>query len=225
MNSDGDRTNSVNLVDVDTMESCLHSELPIPLKEAHVFEFQGTILLCTSSTDNYGKKLQCFKWSDGNWETFPVDDDVFGTKMKFISAVSVPNMGIWFMGATSNGKSGVSVIVDENGEWKNGPKWTRIRQRACSVLLSDTKVAHIGGEKSSTQSAKIGNTIDMFDVDPDLDNPTETWPVDVQMGWERKHLSCALIPKGLDGHPTVAICKLIYESIVDKSNYHMHIKC
>ena len=28
------------------------------------------------STDDYGKKLQCFKWSDGNWETFPVDDDV-----------------------------------------------------------------------------------------------------------------------------------------------------
>ena len=75
-------------------------------------------------------------------------------------------------------------------------------------------MAHIGGEKgkNACKSCIIGNTIDVFDV-KDIDNPIESLNV-VQMGWERKHLSCALIPNGQDGHPMVAICKLIYKYII-----------
>ena len=57
----------------------------------------------------------------------------------FINAVKIPNVGIWFMGSPS--KRGDTLVLKENGEWNlNGPKWTNIRTRACSVLISDTKV-------------------------------------------------------------------------------------
>ena len=120
------------------------------------FSMSFDILLCSSNTDEYARKMQCFKYSDGNWVTFAVDGDISTKKIKFISAVNVPNVGIWFMGATSDGKSGVSFILHESGKWKNGPDWTNVRQRACSVLISDTKVAHIGGEKGKWPANHAG---------------------------------------------------------------------
>ena len=142
--------------------------------------------------------LQCFTWSEStrNWQTFNVTRQRW--EEKFIAAVKVPNFGIWFFG----GKD--SLLLNENGEWKSGPKWTHARTRACSVVISDTKVAHLGGKKVADR-ADVGDTIDVYD----FSNPTS--PVEslnvAQMGWNRKHLSCALIPKGQNNHPTVAICK------------------
>ena len=73
----------------------------------------------------------------------------------FISAVKVPNVGIWFMGS----KNGNTLILNENGDWNPGPKWTNTRTRACTVLISSTKVAHIGGQKAKDATELIGKVI------------------------------------------------------------------
>ena len=73
-------------------------------------------------------------------------------------------------------------------------------------MISDTVVAHIGGQKAPGADP-IGDSMDTYDF-TDPKNPVEELEV-ATMDWHRKHLSCALIPKGPDGHPTVAICKLI----------------
>ena len=144
---------TVNLVNLTSKESFLRSELPVPLKEAQVFEFDDTLLLCTSYTETKKAQLQCFKWSDGAWLNFPTP---MGNQMKsFISAVKVPNVGIWFMGS----KNGNTLILNENGDWSPGPKWTNTRTRACSVLISSTKVAHIGGQKVKGATELIGKEI------------------------------------------------------------------
>ena len=66
-------------------------------------------------------------------------------------------------------------------------------------------IAHIGGQgfpKSSADS-EIGVKIDTYDVD----NQKEELTV-ATMEFNRKQFSCALIAKGSDGNPTVAICKI-----------------
>ena len=55
--------------------------------------------------------------------------------------------------------------------------------------------------------AIIGNTIDVMDFS-DPANIIESITV-AKMNWFRKHLSCALIPKGQNDNPTVAICKFL----------------
>ena len=67
-------------------------------------------------------------------------------------------------------------------------------------------MARIGGKRvRQISNLTIGNTIDVMDFD-NATSPIESITV-ATMGWERKHLSCALIPKGKDGNPTVAIRK------------------
>ena len=51
----------------------------------------------------------------------------------------------------------------------------------------------------------LGDTIDVMDF-TDPTNPDESIAV-AKLNWFRKHLSCALIPKGQNDNPTVAICK------------------
>ena len=78
------------LINVETTESCLHSKLPVVMKETFVFDFKNTLLVCSSETDNSSKFLQCYKWAvnDKKWEEFPTfpNNGVFG----FISAVQIP---------------------------------------------------------------------------------------------------------------------------------------
>ena len=62
-------------------------------------------------------------------------------------------------------------------------------------------MARIGGSPKN-----FGDTIDIMDFSVDPTNPTETMNVK-KLQWKRNHLSCALIPKGDNGNPTVAICK------------------
>ena len=69
-----------------------------------------------------------------------------------------------------------------------------------------TAIAHIGGLRGSISSAdsEIGFKIDTYDVDNQREERTVA-----EMEFNRKQLSCALIPKGLEGNPTVAICKIL----------------
>ena len=78
------------LINVKTNKFCIHSTLPVPMKETFVFDFKNTLLVCSSETDNSSKFLQCYKWAvnDKKWEEFPTfpNNGVFG----FISAVQIP---------------------------------------------------------------------------------------------------------------------------------------
>ena len=75
---------------METKESCLHSKLPVVMKETFVFDFKDTLLVCSSETKSDQKNLQCFMWdvSDKKWTVFetPLDNGVYG----FISAVQIP---------------------------------------------------------------------------------------------------------------------------------------
>ena len=67
-----------------------------------------------------------------------------------------------------------------------------------------TAIAHIGGQGFPKKSAdsEIGLKIDTYDVE----NQEEALSV-AKMEFDRKQFSCALISKGPEGNPTVAICK------------------
>ena len=73
-----------------------------------------------------------------------------------------------------------------------------------------TAIAHIGGQGFPKRSSDedIGSKIDTYDVD----NLREERTV-AEMEFNRKQFSCALIPKGLEGNPTVAICKILLKKI------------
>ena len=78
------------LINVETKKSCLHSKLPVAMKETFVFDFKDTLLVCSSQTESDQENLQCFKWdvSIRKWTVFetPLDNGVYG----FISAVRIP---------------------------------------------------------------------------------------------------------------------------------------
>ena len=78
------------LINVETTESCLHSKLPVVMKETFVFDFKDTLLVCSSETKSDQENLQCFIWDVSNkeWTVFetPRDNGVYG----FISAVRIP---------------------------------------------------------------------------------------------------------------------------------------
>ena len=78
------------LINVETTESCLHSKLPVVMKETFVFDFKDTLLVCSSETKSDQENLQCFIWDVSNkiWTEFetPSDNGVYG----FISAVQIP---------------------------------------------------------------------------------------------------------------------------------------
>ena len=80
----------VMLINVETKKSCLHSKLPVAMKETFVFDFKDTLLVCSSNTESDEENLQCFQWdvSIRKWTVFetPSDNGVYG----FISAVRIP---------------------------------------------------------------------------------------------------------------------------------------
>ena len=130
-------------IDGETSQSCLHSELPFRTKEVHVVEFQDTLLACSAYTKVDSKNLQCWKWSGAlGWENYttPENNGIFG----FISAVKVPNVGIWYID-----DQGLALMLREDGTWSSDYYFNKTRERACAVLISPTKVAHIGGTPAS----------------------------------------------------------------------------
>ena len=65
------------------------------MKESHVFEYNDTLLLCSSFTSVDMSNLQCFIWNPlSGWEIFATPDA--NGVYKFISAVRMPGVGIWF---------------------------------------------------------------------------------------------------------------------------------
>ena len=92
--ANGDSTDAVYLVDLDTHTTCLHSTLPVEMKETHAFEYNDTLLVCTSFTKSDKENLQCFTWNGTAWEVFatPADNNVYS----FIEGVRMPGVGIWF---------------------------------------------------------------------------------------------------------------------------------
>ena len=77
-----------------------------------------------------------------------------------------------------------------------------------------TTLAHIGGEvfPNPSENSDLGFEIDTYDVE----NQAQTLSV-ARMNFNRKQFSCALISKGLEGNPTVAICKILKKIGVDFS--------
>jgi len=197
---DGKSTDFVYLVDLNvfgkTSTACNHSSLPVALKESHVYEFNDTLLVCTTFTEDDMAALQCFIWDveSKTWETF--DTPATSDKVhSFIDTVRIPGVGIWFTSKFDSGTGNYSLVLHENGTWSTGLYWPISRTRACILQIDDERIAHIGGTPGST-----GQTIDTYNF------ITGNFTTNVtQMHYNRKMHSCALIPKGPNGNPTVAI--------------------
>merc|ERR1712168_37287 len=96
-------TDSVYLVEVDPFNnittSCLSSTLPAVLKESHVFEWNNTLLVCSSFSSISEANLNCFSWDEVNedWIDFvPQAPDSNGIS-GFPASVQIPGWGIWFL--------------------------------------------------------------------------------------------------------------------------------
>jgi hypothetical protein len=197
-------TEFVYLVDLNvfnrTSVACNHSSLPVALKESHVYEFNDTLLVCTTFTMDNSAALQCFIWDADNktWEEFATPDTADKVH-KFIDTVRIPGVGIWFTSIWDKPTGNFSLVLHENGTWSTGLYWPQSRNRACTLQINNETIAHIGGT-TAPANADIGETIDTYNF------ITGTFASNVtQMHFNRKMHSCALIPKGPNGNPTVAI--------------------
>ena len=52
-------TNKVTLVNMETKKTCLHSELPRAIREAFVYDYKDTILVCSATSGQNKVNLQC----------------------------------------------------------------------------------------------------------------------------------------------------------------------
>ena len=145
-NSSFTTSKEVYLVNLQSGQSCLHSELPEELSQALVHTFRRRLLACSSMTSSATGTLKCFIWSQNNgWERFATPD---GNSIDGITkSVSVPNVGVWFF----NG-DGDSLLLNENtGDWETPEfSWTTIRNASCAVQISNTVTANIGGDISTS---------------------------------------------------------------------------
>ena len=205
LGDDGKSTDSVYLVDVesivDAQRICLHSTLPVAIKESHVFEYNDTLLVCSAFTEDDKQNLQCFIWDPlTGWINFPTPENngIFG----FISAVRIPGVGIWFITVAGTPTGSNTLLLDENtGEWTSAFQWTIHRSRGCAVRINDSTVANIGGQ-SKPGSLTEGMQIDTYNFATN----TESRGV-AKMSFNRKMHGCALLRGGPSGNPTVAISK------------------
>mgnify|MGYP001176493554 CR=1 FL=1 len=200
LNANGKSTDSVYLVDVDTQTTCLHSTLPVQLKESHVFEYNDTLLVCSAFTDEDKQNLQCFIWDPlTGWNNFPTPEDngIFG----FISAVRVPGVGIWFITVAGTPTGSNTLLLDENtGDWTSDFQWTVHRSRGCAVLINENTVANIGGQPKHGKKTTEGMQIDTYNLETNIESRGVA-----TMAYNRKMHGCALLPNGPSGNPTVAI--------------------
>ena len=101
--------------------------------------------------------------------------------------------------------------------WTKLPWMDIYKNRACAVAISDTTVAHIGGEPKRlscptecSEDMNIGKRINTYNVQNNVFvNGIQKNGGIVEMDFDRKMFGCALIPEGKNGHPTVAICEHI----------------
>jgi len=201
-------TDGVYLIEVDIDNnisvSCNHSTLPKKLKESHAYEFQGTLLVCSSFTNDGTtldkKNLNCFKWNETDWETFPTPplDNTAGIS-NFIQSVKIPDVGIWFTSAKPPNSQGTpgnnSYLLKEDGTWEQKVWDNRARAKGCMIQYNDTHIAAIGGTPK-----ECSDKIDTYNF------VTEEFQENVAtLLFNRTHHLCALIPEGKDGNPTVVI--------------------
>lgn len=144
-NSSLTASKEVYLVNLQSGQACLHSELPEELSEAQVHIFRRRLLVCSSMTSSSTGTLKCFIWSQNNgWERFATPDgnSINGTT----NSVLVPNVGVWFFDG-----NGDSLLLNENtGDWETPDiSWTTVRTApSCAVQISDTLTANIGDDTS-----------------------------------------------------------------------------
>jgi len=213
--ADGSSTDAVYLVDVHVpykiSRSCVHSTLPFRLKESHVFEYNDTLLVCTTFTEVEMKALQCFTWDSNlhQWQNFsypPPNPDKFHTFIETAVVKEYPDSGgqvIYFSTIFETTNTGnYSMVLWENGTWEQddgGLAWTNSRNRACLLAINDTTLAHIGGT-TKPANADLGETIDIWNFETGEQSLNVS-----QLHFNRKMHMCALIPEGPNGNPTVAI--------------------
>ena len=100
----------------------------------------------------------------------------------------------------------------------NSDDFARHRAKACMVEVSDNEVALIGGTPVT-----LGDVIDVYNIED------KTFSMDhLTLPFIRSHLSCTHIPQGVNGNPTVAICKynlsLLYRQIFKSSRFQSYRK-
>ena len=198
---DGKSTDSVYLVDGDTQTTCLHSTLPVKLKESHVFEYNDTLLLCSTFTKEDKNNLQCFIWDPlAGWKNFPTPEN--NGIFDFISAVRMPGVGIWFITTQGTPTGSNTLLLDENtGNWTSAFQWTIHRSRGCAVQINYNTVANIGGLPKPASLIE-GMQIDTYNFETNIESRGVA-----KMAYNRKMHGCALLPNGPSGNPTVAISK------------------
>ena len=198
---DGKSTDSVHLVDAYAQTTCLHSTLPVAMKESHVFEYNDTLLLCSTFTKEDKNNLQCFIWDPlAGWKNFPTPEN--NGIFDFISAVRMPGVGIWFITTQGTPTGSNTLLLDENtGNWTSAFQWTIHRSRGCAVQINYNTVANIGGLPKPA-SLTEGMQIDTYNFETNIELRGVA-----KMAYNRKMHGCALLPNGPSGNPTVAISK------------------
>ena len=89
-------TKKVTLVNMKTKKTCLHSELPLAIREPFVYDYKDTILVCSATSGQNKVNLQCFEWdaTANDWKVFPVtgfENTVIDTESgTFISSARLP---------------------------------------------------------------------------------------------------------------------------------------
>ena len=79
-----------------TGRTCFHSQLPLAIREVFVYDYQETILVCSTTSGQNKVNLQCFEWdvSAKDWRVFPVtgfENTVVDTDAgTFISSARLP---------------------------------------------------------------------------------------------------------------------------------------
>ena len=78
---------------METGKTCFHSELPLAIREAFVYDYQETLLVCSAESGQSSVNLQCFEWdvSANDWKVFPVTNPLVDTESgTFISSARLP---------------------------------------------------------------------------------------------------------------------------------------
>ena len=59
---------------METGKTCFHSELPLAIREAFIYDYQDTLLVCSAESGQNAVNLQCFVWevSTKDWKKFNV---------------------------------------------------------------------------------------------------------------------------------------------------------
>merc|ERR1711962_253191 len=195
-------TEEVYLITVDELNNittaCNHSTLPSTLKESHAFEWDDTLLVCSSFRSGADKKrLDCYTWNGTGWSDFdtPALDGATGIQGA-IQSVQIPGVGIWFTSAKGATAGDSSYLLQEDGTWVQKVWPNRPRTKGCMILYNNTHIAGIGGTVTGENSDKI-DTYDFF-IDEFKENVAT-------LEFNRTQHQCALIPEGDNGHPTVVI--------------------